>query len=431
MAQQAESDAAFLDRLLNDSLANPENVSLLRTLLESLNDTSPRDRAPVIQVHSQRQWVLPWWTQLVYACLFGFMVATAVVGNAAVVWIVLAHRTMRTVTNYFLLNLSLADALTATFNAIFNLVYMLESHWAFGEGYCIFNNFVANLTVASSAFTMAAMSIDRYFAIVHPLCGRLSRWRSVAIIGALWGCSALLSLPPLLYSRTRSYQYADGSVRTVCLLVWPDGPLYASYDDYLYNVVFLVLTYGVPVATLALTYWRMSVVLWGDQCIGEFTLQQENAHRAKQKVVKMLFTVVFLFAVCWLPYHAYFLYVSHNPHVVYLDHIQHVYLAMYWLAMSHAMCNPIVYYCMNKRFKGYFRAFLCGRCWSKEGAADKQCATRSPHGQLRSLRYSSAKATQSFKLNSFPTRAASVDRRRVTCRNGAAAQPSGLAINDG
>ncbi|KAH7982492.1 hypothetical protein HPB52_005388 [Rhipicephalus sanguineus] len=85
----------------------------------------------------------------------------------------------------------------------------------------------------------------------------------------------------------------------------------------------------------------------------------------------------------------------------------------------------------KKPFKGYFRAFLCGRCWSKEGAADKQCATRSPHGQLRSLRYSSAKATQSFKLNSFPTRAASVDRRRVTCRNGAAAQPSGLAINDG
>ncbi|KAH7986245.1 hypothetical protein HPB49_026061 [Dermacentor silvarum] len=42
----------------------------------------------------------------------------------------------------------------------------------------------------------------RYFAIVHPMCGRLSRWRSVAIIGALWGCSALLSLPPLLYSRT-------------------------------------------------------------------------------------------------------------------------------------------------------------------------------------------------------------------------------------
>ncbi|KAH7982493.1 hypothetical protein HPB52_005389 [Rhipicephalus sanguineus] len=77
------------------------------------------------------------------------------------------------------------------------------------------------------------------------------------------------------------------------------------------------------------------------------------------QVVKMLFTVVFLFAVCWLPYHAYFLYVSHNPHVVYLDHIQHVYLAMYWLAMSHAMCNPIVYYCMNKRKIRMFRSTRC------------------------------------------------------------------------
>ncbi|KAL3185581.1 hypothetical protein MRX96_028852 [Rhipicephalus microplus] len=161
MVQQPERDAAFLDTLLNSSLSNADNSSLLRTLLKSLNDTSTRDHAPVIEVQSQRQWVLPWWTQLVYACLFGFMVATAVLGNAAVVWIVLAHRTMRTVTNYFLLNLSLADALTATFNAIFNLVYMLESHWAFGEGYCVFNNFIANLTVASSAFTMAAMSIDR------------------------------------------------------------------------------------------------------------------------------------------------------------------------------------------------------------------------------------------------------------------------------
>ncbi|KAH6920980.1 hypothetical protein HPB50_028032 [Hyalomma asiaticum] len=161
MALRPDSDVAFLDRLLNGSLADADNASLLRTLLDSLNDTLPRAQAPVIEVHSQRQWVLPWWTQLVYACLFGFMVATAVLGNAAVVWIVLAHRSMRTVTNYFLLNLSLADALTATFNAIFNLVYMLESHWAFGEGYCVFNNFIANLTVSSSAFTMAAMSIDR------------------------------------------------------------------------------------------------------------------------------------------------------------------------------------------------------------------------------------------------------------------------------
>ncbi|KAH9359761.1 hypothetical protein HPB48_017213 [Haemaphysalis longicornis] len=66
-------------------------------------------------------------------------------------------------------------------------------------------------------------------------------------------------------------------------------------------------------------------------------------------VVRMLFTVVLLFTVCWLPYHVYFLYVFHNPSVVQSDDVQHVYLAMYWLAMSHAMYNPIVYYFMNHR----------------------------------------------------------------------------------
>ncbi|EEC02440.1 tachykinin receptor, putative, partial [Ixodes scapularis] len=67
-------------------------------------------------------------------------------------------------------------------------------------------------------------------------------------------------------------------------------------------------------------------------------------------VVKMLFTVVVLFTVSWLPYHIYFIYVFHHPKVAYVDYIQHVYLAMYWLAMSHAMYNPIVYYFMNKRW---------------------------------------------------------------------------------
>jgi len=51
------------------------------------------------------------------------MVAVAVGGNAVVVWIVLAHRRMRSVTNYFLVNLSLADGLQSVFNTLFNLLY--------------------------------------------------------------------------------------------------------------------------------------------------------------------------------------------------------------------------------------------------------------------------------------------------------------------
>ncbi|EEC08858.1 hypothetical protein IscW_ISCW006511 [Ixodes scapularis] len=72
-----------------------------------------------------------------------------------------------------------------------------------------------------------------YFAIVRPLCARLPRWLATGVICAIWAGSALLSLPAGLFSATRSYRYPDLTVRTVCLLIWPDGPAYVSYSDYM------------------------------------------------------------------------------------------------------------------------------------------------------------------------------------------------------
>ncbi|TRY62025.1 hypothetical protein TCAL_17171 [Tigriopus californicus] len=66
-------------------------------------------------------------------------------------------------------------------------------------------------------------------------------------------------------------------------------------------------------------------------------------------VVKMFFIIVTIFGVCWLPYHAYFIYAYHDNSIVNKPFIQHVYLFFYWLAMSNTMVNPIVYYWMNKR----------------------------------------------------------------------------------
>ncbi|KAK8768085.1 hypothetical protein V5799_013503 [Amblyomma americanum] len=138
--------------LVNSSLASEQREDLLPA---TLNATAG------FTVNRERQWVLSSWAQLAYALLFGAVVVVAVCGNSLVLWSVLSHRRMRTVTNQFLVNLSVADFMTAVFNAAFNFVYMLESHWTFGEHYCVFSNFVANTTVACSAFTMAAMSIDR------------------------------------------------------------------------------------------------------------------------------------------------------------------------------------------------------------------------------------------------------------------------------
>lgn len=127
---------------------------------QSMDELINATKAP-IQVNTDRPFIPYWWVQIAWALVFGIMVFVSVVGNITVIWIVLAHRRMRTVTNFFLVNLTIADLATATFNAIFNFVFMLNSHWPFGHVYCVINNFIANLTIASSVFTITATSIDR------------------------------------------------------------------------------------------------------------------------------------------------------------------------------------------------------------------------------------------------------------------------------
>lgn len=67
------------------------------------------------------------------------------------------------------------------------------------------------------------------------------------------------------------------------------------------------------------------------------------------QVVKMMIVVVCTFAICWLPFHIFFLLPYINPDLYLKKFIQQVYLASMWLAMSSTMYNPIIYCCLNDR----------------------------------------------------------------------------------
>lgn len=67
------------------------------------------------------------------------------------------------------------------------------------------------------------------------------------------------------------------------------------------------------------------------------------------QVVKMMIVVVLIFAICWLPFHAYFIITACYPALTETPFIQEVYLGIYWLAMSNSMYNPIIYCWMNSR----------------------------------------------------------------------------------
>ncbi|XP_015368918.1 PREDICTED: tachykinin-like peptides receptor 99D [Diuraphis noxia] len=124
------------------------------------------------------QFELPWWHQLAWTVLFVPMIMVATGGNLIVIWIVMTNKRMRNVTNYFLVNLSIADAMVSTLNVSVNFSYMLTSNWTFGTAYCKISQFVAVLSICASVFTLMAISIDRYVSDLENQSNAINRLRN-------------------------------------------------------------------------------------------------------------------------------------------------------------------------------------------------------------------------------------------------------------
>ncbi|XP_071446336.1 tachykinin-like peptides receptor 86C [Hetaerina americana] len=358
------------ERLLQEAIAeclfpptsSSPSITRLFPFLASAESAAPQPSPATLG--PRRPFSLPSWEKAAWIFVFSAMLLVAAPGNAIVIWIVLGHRRMRTATNCFLVNLSVSDLLLSLLNCAFNLVFMLDGDWPFGAVYCSFSNFVANCSVAASVFSLTAISVDRYLAIVHPLKHRKSKRRARWALGGIWASSSLLALPCLMYSTTMVHWYSNGESRCVCFMLWPDGSFPSSVTEYTYNVIFLTVTYAMPLTVIVACYSLTGRVLWGSGSIGEMTPRQAQAISTKRKVVRMLVLVVSGFGICWLPYHSYFLYVFHHRRAAGAAHAQHVYLAFYWLAMSNAAVNPLIYYCMNDRFRSYFQQVICQcRCF--------------------------------------------------------------------
>ncbi|CAG2171184.1 unnamed protein product, partial [Oppiella nova] len=97
--------------------------------------------------------------------------------------------------------------------------------------------------------------------------------------------------------------------------------------------------------------------------IGEFTEQQLTTRsESKRKTIKMLATVVVVFAVCWLPINVYHIindfFATDSLSAISIN----TYLACHWLAFSSVCWNPFIYFGLNPYYRHELnRIFLRGK----------------------------------------------------------------------
>ncbi|KAI5609277.1 tachykinin receptor 3-like [Silurus asotus] len=292
------------------------------------------------------QFAQPPWRVALWSLAYSCVLLVAVFGNLVVIWIIVAHKRMRTVTNYFLLNLAVSDASMAALNTPINFVYAAHGDWYFGDAYCKFHNFFPVAAVFASIYSMTAIAVDRYMAIIHPLKPRFSATLTRLVIVCVWGAAVVLAFPLCFYSKTTAIRN-----RTLCYVDWPRH----KTDEFMYHIIVSVLVYLLPLVVMAITYSLVGVTLWGGGMAGNSSDNYLEQLQAKRKVVKMMVLVVVTFVLCWLPYHIYFIITGLYPNIRKWKYIQQVYLAVMWLAMSSTVYNPIIYCTLNSRFRAGFK----------------------------------------------------------------------------
>ncbi|CAH0407350.1 unnamed protein product [Chilo suppressalis] len=283
--------------------------------------------------------------------MYSAVFIVALLGNGLVCFVV--HRTpqMKTVTNYFIVNLAVGDIFMTLFCVPFSFVPMLVlRYWPFGEVMCKIVNYSQTVSVLVSAYTLLAISIDRYMAIMHPLKPRLGKAAAKMIVVAVWtGALATAAPIPIVSQLLRPSPWHEACNVDICSELWSNVKQSEQY-----TCALLALQFALPLSALVCTYTRIAQVVWGGRPPGEAqTLRDSRMQHSKRKVL-------------WTVH-------ENDEEWARWPGMTYVWFASHWLAMSHSCYNPIIYCYMNKKYKKGFKQVLSSWLCLKFNGSSRSC----------------------------------------------------------
>ncbi|XP_053134130.1 G-protein coupled receptor 135 [Hemicordylus capensis] len=124
------------------------------------------------------------------ALLLLLIFALSAFGNGAVVVVIARHRQLRTVTNAFVLSLSLSELLGAVLCLPPAFLSLLSGRphgaWLFGPRLCLASAALHTGLGIAATLTMALLAFDRYCAIVRQPRHKMGRRRAAQLLAAAW-----------------------------------------------------------------------------------------------------------------------------------------------------------------------------------------------------------------------------------------------------
>jgi muscarinic acetylcholine receptor M3 len=173
-----------------------------------------------------------------------------VVGNLMVMVSFRVDRRLQTVTNYFLLSLSVADLAIGLFSMPLYTAYLVLNRWPLGPIVCDVWLSVDYTMSNASVANLLLISFDRYMSVTRPLTYRARRTprRATCVIVVAWTLSVVLWTPWIV-----AWPHMEGG-RTV-----PDDQCYIQFlrSNRYFTIATAVAAFYLPVAVMIVVYYRI------------------------------------------------------------------------------------------------------------------------------------------------------------------------------
>ncbi len=221
----------------------------------------------------------------------GLVGVVSAAGNALVLYVIITHKRLHNHTNVLIASLAVADLLVGVVGIPCVIInnFSLPRNNFYG---CLLMSSIIVVLTQISIFSLVAIALERFLAIRFPIFHRqkLSSTIVLYIIAFVWISGSLVGFVPM-------FGWNLGSAHGACDFVFIIDMNYMVF----FNFFGFIL---VPLVVIFATYGYIAYVVKMKCFKTPFRDDTQKIKMKKEcKAAMKIFTVILMFAVCWLPIH--------------------------------------------------------------------------------------------------------------------------------
>lgn len=277
--------------------------------------------------------------RIVLLILYPAIFTISTTGNGLVCFVILRRRAMKGVVNYLILNLAVADLVFTCICIPFDIPVQEMNFWPYGAFMCKVIYPLQTQTLFASVYTLVALSVSRYWAVVHPLKQQLKVEKVKWMIIVIWFVSFIPVCPYVAALRLNE-------ITITCEENWK-----SEASRKVYTLSLFLLQYVIPLTVISCAHLGIALELKQKACKRRRSFIRSVQHTEAKNVVRMLISVTLVFAACVLPTNILWLWLDFGAADEKFAYFWELLSFANIIVFANSALNPVCYTMMNDAYR--------------------------------------------------------------------------------